>query len=90
MSGRVPGIVAEVGNARQLPKRNAPPKAKKGSPGSHPEEPQAIDQSELAVRSPDADEDGADAGHENDADDLSLATANGLTLSDVKAAYESN
>jgi hypothetical protein len=82
MSGRVPAVVGEVGNARQLPDRNARSGTKKSPPSGHSAEPQASDPSEPAVDP--AEIDTGDTG------DLSLATANGLTLTDVKAAYDSN
>ena len=85
MSGRVPAVVGEVAHARQLPDRNNGPRTKRSPPGDRSEEPQTTDPSQ-----PVADPAEIVAGDDGDADDLSLATANGLTLTDVKAAYGSN
>lgn len=129
MSGRVPGIVGEAGNARQFPDRNLRQQKKKSPPSEHSEEPEAFDPSELAADSAegdagvddglaladsaeiDGDDDGGDTGDpslaaadvsiltdsveseasdDDDTGDLSPASANGLTLTDVKAAYNSN
>lgn len=127
MSGRVPGIVGEVGNARQLPGRTAGSRTKKRPPRESSEEFEAFDSLELPAdggESDAGDEDGStiidcdeietsdddEPGElslaiaddrtsvdsaESDAaddepDDLSLASTNGLTLTDVKASYDSN
>jgi hypothetical protein len=132
MSGRVPGIVGEVGNARQFPDRNLRQQKKKSPPSGHSEEPETLDPSELAADSDEGDagdddglvladsaeidgdagdDDGGDTGDpspasddvstladsieieasdDDDTSDLSPASANGLTLTDVKAVYDSN
>jgi hypothetical protein len=97
MSGRVPGIVGEVGNARQFPDRNLRQQKKKSPPSEHSEEPETLDPSELAADSAEGDagdDDGlvladsaeidGDDGDDDGSDtgDPSLAAANVSILTD--------
>jgi len=77
MSGRVPAVVGEVGNARQLPDRNARPRPKKSPPSGRSDEPETFDPPEPAADSAEI-----DAGDDGGTGDLSLAAANGSTLTD--------
>jgi hypothetical protein len=115
MSGRVPGIVGEVGNARQFPERNLHRQKRKSPPSEREEEIEAFDPSEHAADSAESDADESDgdgetgdlppadaevsaledaaereASADDDIGDLSPASTNGLTLTDVKAVYDSN
>lgn len=82
MSGRIPAVVGEVGGARQFPNRNGGRPMRKGRAGDPSGQPEPSDRSEPPA---DPTEIAAD-----DTEGPSLASANGLTLTDVKAAYDSN
>ena len=77
MSGRVPGIVGEVGSARQLPNQNVRPRTKKRPQGGHSEESETFEPPDLADES-----DGFETSDDGDADDFSLAAAADQTLTD--------